>query len=604
MTTTPTDTEALRLKYAEERAKRLRPDGTAQYVRLARETGPGGDPFLPLTEREPRTDHVEFTFVGGGFSGLVTGARVKEVGIESVRIIDKAGDFGGVWYWNRYPGAMCDTASMVYMPLLEETGHMPSEKYAHGPEILEHAQRIGKHFGLYDDALFHTAVTHAEWLEDRSVWLVETDRGDAFTTTFLGMGTGPLHVAQLPGIPGIESFRGTSFHTSRWDYDYTGGDPVGAPMTGLRDKRVAIIGTGATAVQAVPELAKDAGELFVFQRTPSAVDVRDNHPIDPEWFAEVATPGWQQRWLDSFIALWDSVLSDPAELDLDREDLVQDGWTDLGRRMGAAIRSVPLDQLSPESIGLAIEAADNVKMNQIRARVDEIVEDAETAARLKAWYHQMCKRPCFHDDYLPAFNRPNVHLVDTDGRGVERITPDGVVVDGTLYEVDLIIYASGFEFYGTDATDRMGYDVVGRDGLSLTDYWDDGMKTLWGQQVHGFPNLFIQQLFQGAFLGSNIPHNLVSTASTIALIVEHMRTQGHARVEPTAQAQDAWMDLLLTEGRPLGQAECTPGYYNNEGMELDLKARHNVGYPKGSAAFFALMAQWREAGTFDGLAFS
>lgn len=601
---TDIDISALRQKYAEERNKRLRAGGNDQYLRLTDQLHASEDPHLPVVEREPVTDHVEFTFIGGGFSGLVTGARVKEAGLQRVRLIDKAGDFGGVWYWNRYPGAMCDTASMVYMPLLEETGYVPTEKYAHGPEIYEHCQRIGKHYGLYDDALFHTQVTEVEWVEREARWLVRTNRGDAFTTTFLGMGTGPLHVAKLPGLDGIKKFRGKSFHTSRWDYAYTGGDPAGAPMTGLADKRVAIIGTGATSIQAVPELAKHAGELFVFQRTPSAVDVRNNQPIDPEWFASVTTPGWQQRWLDSFIALWDSVLSDPSELDLDQEDLVQDGWTDLGRRMGAAIKSVPPEEFSLERMMLAIEATDSVKMTEIRARVDSIVQDPETAEKLKAWYNQMCKRPCFHDEYLPSFNRPNVHLVDTDGKGVERIDEKGVVVDGKLYEVDCIIYASGFEFYGTDAVDRAGYDVVGRNGERLSEHWAEGMRTLWGQQVHGFPNLFIQQLFQGAFLGSNIPHNLVDTARTIALIVKHMQANGHTQVQPTAAAEEAWIDLLLTHGRPLGNAECTPGYYNNEGKELSLKDRHNVGYPMGSGAFFRMMDKWRADATFEGLEFA
>lgn len=601
---TDIDISALRQKYAEERNKRLRAGGNDQYLRLTDQLHASEDPHLPVVEREPVTDHVEFTFIGGGFSGLVTGARVKEAGLQRVRLIDKAGDFGGVWYWNRYPGAMCDTASMVYMPLLEETGYVPTEKYAHGPEIYEHCQRIGKHYGLYDDALFHTQVTEVEWVEREARWLVRTNRGDAFTTTFLGMGTGPLHVAKLPGLDGIKEFRGKSFHTSRWDYAYTGGDPAGAPMTGLADKRVAIIGTGATSIQAVPELAKHAGELFVFQRTPSAVDVRNNQPIDPEWFASVTTPGWQQRWLDSFIALWDSVLSDPSELDLDQEDLVQDGWTDLGRRMGAAIKSVPPEEFSLERMMLAIEATDSVKMTEIRARVDSIVQDPETAEKLKAWYNQMCKRPCFHDEYLPSFNRPNVHLVDTDGKGVERIDEKGVVVDGKLYEVDCIIYASGFEFYGTDAVDRAGYDVVGRNGERLSEHWAEGMRTLWGQQVHGFPNLFIQQLFQGAFLGSNIPHNLVDTARTIALIVKHMQANGHTQVQPTAAAEEAWIDLLLTHGRPLGNAECTPGYYNNEGKELSLKDRHNVGYPMGSGAFFRMMDKWRADATFEGLEFA
>ena len=290
------DREALRRKYRAERDKRLRPDGNDQYLQLKGQLAHYlDDPYTPRVEREPATDHVTFAFIGGGFAGLVTGARLKEAGIDDVRIIEKGGDFGGTWYWNRYPGAQCDTASMVYMPLLEETGHMPSEKYAHAPEILAHCQRIGRHFGLYANALFHTEVSALEWDEAASRWRIETNRGDRFTAQFIGMGTGPLHVPKLPGIPGLESFGGHSFHTSRWDYDYTGGDPSGAPMEKLADKRVGIIGTGATSVQCVPHLARACRELFVFQRTPSSVDVRDNRPIDADWFAEVATSGWQQR---------------------------------------------------------------------------------------------------------------------------------------------------------------------------------------------------------------------------------------------------------------------------------------------------------------------
>ena len=201
------------------------------------------------------------------------------------RIVEKGGDFGGTWYWNRYPGAQCDTASMVYMPLLEETGHRPTEKYAHAPEILEQCRRIGRQYRLYEKALFQTEVTELRWDDARSRWVVSTSRGDRFTASFVGLGIGPLHVPKLPGIPGIETFKGHAFHTSRWDYDYTGGDPNGAPLTGLADMRVAIIGTGATSVQAVPHLARAAKQLLVVQRTPSSVDVRGNAPIDPEWFA-------------------------------------------------------------------------------------------------------------------------------------------------------------------------------------------------------------------------------------------------------------------------------------------------------------------------------
>ena len=353
------DIDALKQKYAAERAKRLRPDGNDQYLQVkGRLAHYLEDPYTPITERDALHDHVTVAFIGGGFAGLVTGARLKEAGITDVRIIEKGGDFGGTWYWNRYPGAQCDTASFVYMPLLEETGHMPTEKYAHAPEILEHCRRIGTQFDLYDNALFHTEVTDLEWDDERSVWIVRTNRGDEFTTQFIAMGTGPLHVPKLPGIPGVESFTGHSFHTSRWDYEYTGGDPSGAPMDKLADKRVAIIGTGATSVQCVPHLAPACEALYVFQRTPSSVDVRDNRPTDPEWFAEIATPGWQQRWLENFTANQTGGMAE--------EDLVMDGWTDLARRVRERIMSLPPEDFTPEKMMAAFEDYDFEKMEEIR----------------------------------------------------------------------------------------------------------------------------------------------------------------------------------------------------------------------------------------------
>ena len=318
----------------------------------------------------------------------MAGARLREAGVD-VRIIEKGGDFGGTWYWNRYPGAQCDTASMVYLPLLEETGHMPTEKYVHGPEILAHCQHIGRQFGLYEDALFHTEVTGLSWDEAAARWVIETSRGDRLTAQFVVLGTGPLSAPKLPGIPGIASFRGHSFHTSRWDYGYTGGDSDDqgcTPMQGLAGQRVGIIGTGATAVQCVPHLSRDAGELYVFQRTPSSVDTRGNHPIDPRWFAEVATPGWQQRWLENFTA---NQAGGAADI-----DLVQDGWTDIARRIRARIAQLPPEDLNPAAMLAAYEESDFEKMEEIRARADHIVRDPDTAGKLKAWYRQLCKRPC------------------------------------------------------------------------------------------------------------------------------------------------------------------------------------------------------------------
>jgi cation diffusion facilitator CzcD-associated flavoprotein CzcO len=598
---TEAEKDALRRKYAEERDKRIRPDGNAQYVRLEGQFGHYlDDPYLPVQEREAVTDHVTFAFVGAGFAGLLAAARLKEAGIDDVRLLDKAGDVGGTWYWNRYPGAQCDTAAFVYLPLLEETGYMPSEKYVHAPEILEHCQRIAKHFRLYDHALFHTQVTEIAWDDDASRWRIRTNRGDDFTAQFLGMGTGPLHVPKLPGIPGLDRFGGHSFHTSRWDYDYTGGDPEGAPMDKLADKRVAIIGTGATSVQAIPHLARDAGELFVFQRTPSSVDIRNNHPIDPDWFAEMATPGWQQRWLENFTQNQTGMLVE--------EDLVQDGWTELARRVREKVFSLPPEEFTPEGVMAAFEDTDFQKMSEIRARVDSIVAEPGTAQGLKAWYRQLCKRPCFHDEYLQSYNTPTVTLVDTGGRGVQEINETGLVVDGVHYEVDCIIYASGFEV-GTEHTHRAGFDIVGRGGERLSEHWGDGMRTLHGMHVHGFPNAFQVQLAQGANLISNVPHNFTEAARTITAIVRHALDSGATQVEATQEAEDAWVEMLLASDTPMlfGNSECTPGYYNNEGQPLGPLARFSVGYPGGAWAFFQFIARWRskaaETGEFEGLEF-
>ncbi len=590
------DKDALRRKYREERDKRLRPDGNHQYVRpIGRLAHHLADPYEPVVPREPRHDCVTVALVGAGFAGLVTAARLKEAGVDSVRLLDNGGDVGGTWHWNRYPGAQCDTASMVYLPLLEETGHVPSQKYAHGPEILAHCRRIACHYRLYDDALLHTEVVDLAWDDASARWTVRTDRGDAFTAQFVVLGTGPLHVPKLPGIPGLEQFTGRAFHTSRWDWAWTGGDASGTPMTELADKRVALIGTGATAVQCVPHLARDCGRLYVFQRTPSSVDVRDNRPIDPDWFAQVATPGWQQRWLDNFTA---NQAGGTAA-----EDLVMDGWTDLARRIRSRILALPKEGLTPAAMLAAYEDTDFEKMEQIRARADAVVEDPATAAALKAWYRQLCKRPCFSDEYLQAYNRPNVRLVDTDGKGVERITATGVVAAGQEHEVDGIVFASGFEV-GTEYRHRAGFEATGRDGVRLSEHWAEGMRTLHGTHVHGFLNAFLVQPTQGANLISNVPHNLAEAGRTIAALVRRAVDLGAERVEVTRQAEDAWVDLLLSgPGTLIGSPDCTPGYYNNEGQDLGPRARLNVGYPYGPNAYFAHLARWRDSGEFAGLEF-
>ncbi len=583
-------------RYDEERRKRLRPDGNDQYVEpTGRFADLLTDPYVEPAEREPVTDEVTFAFVGGGFAGLLAAARLVEAGVTDVRIVEKGGDVGGTWYWNRYPGAQCDTAAMVYLPLLEETGHMPTEKYTHAPEILEHSRRIARHFGLYDNALLSTEVTGVTWDADRSRWIVTTNRGDRFRARFLGLGTGPLHRPKLPGIPGLEDFAGHCFHTSRWDYDYTGGDAAGAPMDRLADKRVGIIGTGATAVQCVPHLARAAGELVVFQRTPSSIDVRNNHPIDPEWFATLEE-GWQAEWLMNFTVLQTGGYADA--------DLVMDGWTDISQRIRDAAAADPDFDLSPAALLRAYHTSDDEKMAEIRARVDDVVADPGAAEALKPWYRQLCKRPCFHDEYLQSFNRPNVRLVDTDGRGVERIVPEGVVVAGETHPLDCLIYASGFEV-GTDWARRSGFELVGRDGITLTERWADGMRSLHGMHVNGFPNAFIVGVNQNGSLISNVPHNFTDAAATIAAVVSHALEVGAAEVEVTADAEDRWVAKLEAGGRTFGgDPTCTPGYYNNEGQDRGRRGLlSSLSYPDGPVAYFEFIDGWRRSGEFEGLEF-
>jgi len=593
----PIDRDALRAKYRIERDKRLRAEGNAQYLQ------PSGrfadlldDPYTPRVERAPLTDDVTFAFIGAGFAGLVAGARLKQAGIDEVRLIDGAGDVGGVWYWNRYPGAMCDTAAMVYLPLLEETGHMPSQKYVFAPEIHGQAKRIATTFGLYDNAVFSTGVTRLEWDDEVSRWIIHTDRGDRIRAKFVAMGTGPLHRPKLPGIPGIDAFAGHCFHTSRWDYAYTGGDPTSRVLDRLGDKRVGIIGTGATAVQCIPALARSARELFVFQRTPSSIDVRNNHALDPDWFAGLGA-GWQQRWLENFLTLQMGGFAD--------EDLVMDGWTDISKRIRDRVVANAAEYgIGPEAMLKAYEDSDDEKMSEIRARVDTIVADHAAAEALKPWYRQLCKRPCFHDEYLQAYNEPGTHLVDTDGKGVERIDATGVWVGDVHYELDCIIFASGFEV-GTSYARRAGYETIGRDGVTLSDYWAEGMRTKHGLHVHGFPNLFIVAPNQGANLISNVTHNYGEAGSTIAAVVAHAEEVGAEQVEVTAEAEAAWVALLEGNTRGfMGNSDCTPGYYNNEGGAIGRKEKLNgSGYPDGPMAYFRYIQQWRTSGEFEGLEF-
>ena len=574
--------DAIRVRYEAERAKRLRDEGLDQYESLdehALDRDPWADPDFT---RDPVVEEVDVVVLGGGWAGMLTGIGLRKRGITSFRIIDKAADFGGTWYWNRYPGCMCDVDATIYLPLLEETGYMPTEKYASASEIFGYCQLLGRHFGLYEHALFQTEVESLTWDDGAGRWDLVTQRGDRIRTRFFVSAGGLMHKAKLPGIDGIDRFAGTAFHTTRWDYGSTGGGPR-EPMDRLADKVVGIIGTGATSVQIVPQLARSAKEVYVFQRTPSAVGVRGQQAIDEAWFRALP-PGWQAERTRNFTEVVTGARPD--------RDLVGDGW-------GEALRVDTQRQPASEEERAELEAIDLAVMEGFRRRVDEIVEDPETAERLKPWYGKHCKRLCFHDEYLQAFNLPNVHLVDTDGRGVREMSAAGPVVDGTEYPLDLLVFASGFEIT-TGLVGRLGFDPVGRGGTRLGERWHDGTHSLHGVLTAEFPNLFVVSFVQAGF-GLNFVHFLTESTAHITWLIDHCLTEGISAIEATPEAEDEWLKVLWDASGPLARYNrgCTPSYGNSEGSRTMLAARSAV-FPGSLMDYAAHLRRWRDAGTLEG----
>ena len=580
------DVDALRQKYAFERDRRLRADGIAQYLEIAGPfAGFANDPWCdPNFTRDPLSDEVDVAIIGAGFGGLLTAARLRELGVRSVRLIDKAADVGGTWYWNRYPGIACDVESYVYMPLLEELGYIPTQKYAKGDEIFAHCRRIAEHYDLYRAACLQTEVSEVRWDSALSRWIISTNHGDSMRARFVAMANGYLQKPKLPGIEGITAFQGHAFHTSRWDYDYTGPD-----LAKLSDKRVGIIGTGATAIQCVPHLARSAEHLLVFQRTPSTVDVRGNRPTDPGWSADLED-GWQHRRIENF-----QLLTAGGEAE---EDLVNDAWTSIVKKL-FMMRQTKVAGMSDEERLRTADMADFAKMEEIRARVDSIVTDRGTAKALKPWYGYFCKRPCFHDEYLHTFNRDNVTLVDTQGRGVEAISAAGVVVAGAQHSIDCLIFATGFEV-GTDYSRRTGFEIIGREGLTLTDKWRDGVRTVHGLSVHGFPNCFILSIAQSGFT-VNFPYLLDVQARHAAWVIAWALRNDAIEIEATPEAETAWVETVVAHSSASARRakSCTPGYYNREG-QANAKTRQGSFFYGSPTEYADILEASRAAATPEG----
>jgi cyclohexanone monooxygenase len=597
-TQTPDDIDipALREKYRQEREKRLRPEGQKQYLRTAGEFADQyeTDPHMPVVSRKPISEDLDVAILGAGWSGVLAAYHLKKAGVSAFRNIDHAGDFGGCWYWNRFPGLQCDNDAYCYMPLLEETGYMPTKKFTDGFEIFEHVQRVVDQFGLRDGALFHTLVRGMRWDEKIKRWRLSTNRGDDIRARFVVMACGPLNRPKLPGIPGIKSFKGHTFHTARWDYGYTGGDARNTTLDKLADKRVALIGTGATAIQVVPHLGRDAKQLYVVQRTPSSVDKRPNPPTNPDWVKGLK-PGWQKERQANFNHGAIDGLS-PGE-----QDQICDFWTELNRNLQAKLAAknwqVPLEQIMELR-----EQEDYKVMERLRRRIDTLVKDKATAEALKPYYRLNCKRPCSSELYYETFNRPNVKLLDVSStRGLERMTEQGIVANGVEYPVDCVIFASGFEI-SSELSRRWGIDVIeGRNGVSIYDHWADGYKTLHGMTTHGFPNQFFIHFSQGGF-SANTTATFGQQGEHIAYMIKEGLRRGATSLECSQKAQDEWVKTVRATSYDMTAfvRECTPGYYYNEGEE---KIRSFIGepYTPGFDAFEKLIQAWRDKGDMEGL---
>jgi cation diffusion facilitator CzcD-associated flavoprotein CzcO len=531
--------------------------------------------------------------VGGGIAGVLAGAQLRKAGIERIRIIDQAGGIGGTWYWNRYPGVMCDVESYIYLPMLEELDYVPTHRYAFGEEILHHLEAIADRFDLVADGLFHTGVTRAEWDEDTARWQIHTDRGDdELTCRWYVLAVGILNLMKLPTIPGMEDFAGRSFHTARWDYEYTGGGRH-EPLTGLADKAVALIGTGASGIQCVQPLAESAEHLYVFQRTPSAVGERGNRLTDPE-FADALLAGWQEARMDNFEAI---MMGRPVDA-----DLIDDGWT----HDYAGVQHPPRREgMTSAEYRRSAEEFDYGVMDAHRRRIDELVADPVAAEILKPYYRYLCKRPCFHDEYLLSFNNPKVTLIDCPS-GMERITEQGPVVDGKQYDVDCIIYGTGFEAELTPLYRRTGHDIVGRGGLTLAEKWADGAASLFGIMIHDFPNLLVMPApGQQAVVTVNYTRLAVLGAKFIGGLVGQLARQGVEVFDVRAESEEEWTQKIVdsfVDGSAVMSA-CTPSRINNEGHPEAMNPRNgNYGVGRGDwFAYSELLQQWLEDGTFEGL---
>ncbi|KAJ5471246.1 hypothetical protein N7530_008603 [Penicillium desertorum] len=596
------DLQKIQDQYDVERKKRLRPDGPAQYVSFTDEPTnmfhSNGNVAIDNSLLQEKKARV--LIVGAGFGGLLFAVRLLQSGFlraTEILFVDTAGGFGGTWWWNKYPGLACDVESYTYMPLLEETKYMPSQKYVNGPELREHANRIAGQWNLSERALFQTVVNKLAWNDQDRQWTVHvTPHGQsptAIQSDFVILATGLLNSPKIPKLDGLETYKWKVFHTSRWDYEYTGGSPSSPTMHRLQDKTIGFVGTGASAVQVIPHLAQWVKKVIVFQRTPSSVDWRRNHPTDRTWWAKMVQggSGWQRERMENFNSFCSN--EDP----LPDIDLVDDGWTKM-RSFSVLIGSpsgLDQDHLT------RMHQLDLHRQEAIRRRVESTVTDQATARALKPWYPGWCKRPCFSDNFLTAFNRSNVSLTG------------GILAEGQEYDLDAIIFGTGYSLGGS--ADRGNLTVTGRDNQTLQVKWQKGLTSLHGVMTNGFPNLFFPGPYQ-AGASANQVYVLDQLAVHVAHIISEAGKLTSKRnpgvtvigftIEPSSRSEGEWTSKVLMRARALGVIlNCTPGYFNREGVQFGdlegLLAAQSGIWGEGIKSYVKEIEGWRRTGGLAGL---
>lgn len=475
------------------------------------------------------TKRLDVVVVGAGFGGMYAVYKYREMGLK-VLGFESGGDVGGVWYWNRYPGARVDLPSIDYSfsfsPEIEQEWTW-SEQFAAQPELLAYFNFVAERLDLRKDFRFNTRVTSAVWVEDRKLWTVKTDRGDTFEATYCVMATGPLSVPKDPEIPGIERYKGELLRAARWPHQ-----PVS-----FAGKRIGVIGTGSTGIQIVQEIGPKAGELFVYQRTPSFTMPMRNQKLEPDYVAEVkrnypvmreisrnsAVGGLRPQSTRAFFSVTPN----------QRKTLLEDAWKNGGLAMLGTFADLLINPEANEHVA-----------EFVRGKINEVVKDQAVAEKLKPrGYPIFARRPCLDTSYYETFNQPNVHLVDCTTDPILEITEKGVRTQAGEIELDMLILATGYD--GLTGA-MLAFDVVGRGGVTVNDHWKEGASSYLGLMMEGFPNLFMTTGPNGPAALANIVRISEHDVDLFAAVIMHMQKNKLSTIEPTKEAEAGWMDLVHT----------------------------------------------------------